>query len=407
MWHPRSADELVKAIEAGALPHEAAGFDVKAQLPVPKASGDIAVDVAAMATDGGVIIYGISEDKAVMTFGISPVDLAGVRERISDVVAAHVRERIEFSVHLLPLADDPAKGFVVVDIPASLRAPHMVETKNEYRYYGRVAGGNAMLTEAQVALLYDRRQKLEAESHQALDAAIAAALPLLAPRPGFRGHLHLVAHPLLSDRWLRRRAWPGDDGLELGAAVINAQAAIHFRTPRQPEIVDVMDHAHNQPTFDGFAIVNPPAPGTSPVSADRRVSRIEVLDDGTTRYFHSAVAIKREDPALYEIMDSAIAQITAHFVELAGCLLDAGKYHGPVDVFAAVIGAGGACSADWSGRGPAAPFEVSVVPGDDYRSQVRMPSTRLVAEPCEVAMALLARLLRAIRPKHFPDPWQC
>jgi predicted HTH transcriptional regulator len=146
------------------MPHEAAAFDVKAQLPMSTASKDIAVDVAAMATEGGVIIYGVREDKARGIFDATPIELAGVTERISEVVTANVRERIDFDVHTMPLDDDPSKGYVVVDVPACPRAPHMVETKNDFRYYGRVPGGNTILTEAQVARFYARRVSLEADS---------------------------------------------------------------------------------------------------------------------------------------------------------------------------------------------------------------------------------------------------
>ena len=62
MWSPRTAAEVFTAISDGSLPHEAASFEVKAQLSVKGKNSEIAVDVAAMATYGGVIIYGIEED---------------------------------------------------------------------------------------------------------------------------------------------------------------------------------------------------------------------------------------------------------------------------------------------------------------------------------------------------------
>ena len=56
MWPPRTADALVAAIETLALPNESASFEVKKQLPAPKANHDIAVDVAAMAITGAFMI---------------------------------------------------------------------------------------------------------------------------------------------------------------------------------------------------------------------------------------------------------------------------------------------------------------------------------------------------------------
>ena len=109
----------MRAIEAGSLPHEAAAFEVKAQLPASKASRDIAVDVAAMATEGGVIIYVVLEDKAAMSFSPTPLELAGVKDHISDVVTANVRERVDFDIRLLPLDKDRR------EVSSSWTSPHL------------------------------------------------------------------------------------------------------------------------------------------------------------------------------------------------------------------------------------------------------------------------------------------
>ena len=151
MWIPKTAQELVEAISNGALPHEATAFEVKKQPPVAAKNLDMAVDVAAMSTDGGVIIYGVDEDRATDTFTPTPFTLAGFKERISEVVASNTREPVEFAVHELPLDGDPTQGFVAVVVPASLRAPHMVESKGQYHYYGRIPGGNRLLSQADVA----------------------------------------------------------------------------------------------------------------------------------------------------------------------------------------------------------------------------------------------------------------
>jgi hypothetical protein len=63
MWIPESPDEIERAIAAGTFV-ETAGFDGKAMLPaVPAKNRDVAVDVAAMTTNGGVLLYGIKEDR--------------------------------------------------------------------------------------------------------------------------------------------------------------------------------------------------------------------------------------------------------------------------------------------------------------------------------------------------------
>ena len=149
MWSPATAEELANAIDGGSLPHEAAAFEVKAQLPASKASQDIAVDVAAMATAGGVIVYGVSEDKKAMTFTAAPLELAGVKDRISDVVSASVRERIEFALRSSVDGRSDAVSSWWTCRP-HLGRPIWSRARGSSVSTGRVPGGNVVLTEAQI-----------------------------------------------------------------------------------------------------------------------------------------------------------------------------------------------------------------------------------------------------------------
>jgi hypothetical protein len=57
-----SEREILAAIEAGSL-IETASFDAKVALPAKGRSKEIAVDVAAMANDGGTLLYGVGDDE--------------------------------------------------------------------------------------------------------------------------------------------------------------------------------------------------------------------------------------------------------------------------------------------------------------------------------------------------------
>jgi hypothetical protein len=138
MWIPGSAEQLIEAIAEARLAPESASYEYKVALPASSANKDIAIDVAAMATDGGLIIYGVGENGRGVTFSAEPIDLTGVKDRISDVVTSQIKERFDFDIRPLPLSGDPSRGFVLVDVPASIRAPHMVEVRGEFRFYGRV-----------------------------------------------------------------------------------------------------------------------------------------------------------------------------------------------------------------------------------------------------------------------------
>jgi len=85
MGRPTSEQEIVAAIEAGHL-IEKASFDAKAALPTQNRSKDLAKDVAAMANNGGILLYGVGEDEHGRPTVTQPFKLAGTRERIDQIV---------------------------------------------------------------------------------------------------------------------------------------------------------------------------------------------------------------------------------------------------------------------------------------------------------------------------------
>ena len=397
MFPPRTAAELTEAIDNGTLPHEAAGLDVKAQLPERNKRADIAVDVAAMATDGGVLIYGVLEDKEAGTFSSSPLELAGVQELISEVVMANVRERIELSVTTLPLDDDPANVFVLVEVPGSLRAPHMVEKKGEYRFYGRGPAGNVPLTEAQVAALYAR-----------MDAFIATVPDYIFIEGERRSNLYVVIKPLVSDQGLRDRVWPTEDVGVAMTVLQGADKALQFRNNRGSRLADMLQGLTVGITPDGLRVENPPFPrGGSREPVTTHVQRLDVLDDGTLRYFRTRLAFPVETPHLrgFFLQEGAVGQLIAILCALARWFFDKGGYYGAVEVSVALTGIDGAASWEWLGvQIPPAPRDIKPFGQGEYRDRVRVSVPQLGLEPTGIAARLLERLYRTIRRPAFVDP---
>ena len=157
MWIPRTERDIVSAIEAGNL-IENATFDAKMGLPDKGKSKDLAKDVAAMANNGGVLLYGLGEDENQRPTVPKPFDLAGARERVDQIVQASISEPPVIEIYAIPTESDPSIGYLVVVVPPSHRAPHMVTAGGDNRYYGRGATGNVQLSEGVVARLYERRQ---------------------------------------------------------------------------------------------------------------------------------------------------------------------------------------------------------------------------------------------------------
>lgn len=403
MWIPENADDLNRAITDGSLPHESARYEYKTALPEAKKTRDIAVDVAAMSTTGGIVIYGVKENKQAATFEAAPIEFAGVKDRISDVVSSNIQERVDFDVRLLPLPEDAGRGFVVVDVPASARAPHMVEVKGEHRYYGRSPGGNQLLTESRIAQLYERRERIERDGMAFLDGAVAD--PPIEPSAD-RGDLFVVARPLTSDDELRARSWPkADDITWLAGTVQSAQASVKFARPMGPGFAEMVIHSQLHQTISGIVLENPIFRGSDGEWIDRHVARLEIDDDGTVRYFRAALANGNSTTGAKQIHEVAMAQITAHVLAFCGQLYDAGGYHGAVICGLALVGAEDAVSSEWlSGQYIPPIGQYPTVTTSDYRKAVRLPARQLVTDPAGVARQLVGRLLRTIRHSGFADP---
>lgn len=107
-----------------------------------------------------------------------------------------------------PCDDDPSKGYLLVLVPQSARAPHQVTVGGDLRFYGRGAKGNRRLTEGDVARLYQRRQEWQQNRDVLLAEAVAQAP--FAPQDDL-AYLHAFVRPVAPDRatWDRAVAAAG------------------------------------------------------------------------------------------------------------------------------------------------------------------------------------------------------
>jgi hypothetical protein len=74
VWRPTSIEQLERAVLDGVL-EEKHDFDAKRQLPT--SGSELAKDIAAMTTDGGILVYGIAEDQDRRPRALAPIELAG------------------------------------------------------------------------------------------------------------------------------------------------------------------------------------------------------------------------------------------------------------------------------------------------------------------------------------------
>ena len=148
-----TATELVRRISDGLFDE---GHHLEAKREIPSGSGsnrELGRDLASLAVDGGHLVVGVNEDKTTGTFSPHPVPLDGLAERIDQVARERITPHLIIRCRELPTT--PGDGFLIVEVPPSPDAPHMVDG----RYYGRGDSTKHVLADADVRRLYEIRSR--------------------------------------------------------------------------------------------------------------------------------------------------------------------------------------------------------------------------------------------------------
>lgn len=215
MWIPEKEQDILTATANGSL-EETLTFEAKKELPPKNKNSEIAKDASAMAnTAGGVIIFGIGEDVSGRPTIPTPFELKGEREKIDNIIRTSVSEVPSYTISAIESQLDTTKGYLVLVIPPSERAPHMVIVNGERRYYGRGETGNYILSEPEVARLYERRNLARFDLTPILEEQIQNAP--IKEHNGFI-HLHIVIKPVLQDDSILEKA-VGGFSIEYGGQV--------------------------------------------------------------------------------------------------------------------------------------------------------------------------------------------
>ena len=385
MWIPTSEDEIRNVVTSGSI-EESIVFEAKSEVST---NVNVAKTVSAMAnTAGGVIIYGIGEDDNGRPRELLPIPIKGMRERIDGVV----RTSISGPPFVRPIEivcdADPSKGYLIVHVPPSDGAPHMVIVNGEKRYYGRGETGNYILSEPEIAQLYDRRKSTKEEIWPFLDEAIKEA-----EDAHYNGvsHLHVVARPVLRNGDILENAIAGRDQSHtdlLRELVKSAKEQSVFPDSFVPDFMST-DWARKT---DGYITK---MWDRSPETPHSHSLHLEVGFDGSARLFCSRAAQlnKADDNATRIFISSLVAGLPVRFFHLIGELFTRSQYFGLVDVAVAVTRVDRSICLDGKSRGLSDP-----IPYDkpDFRNHKRVSAQILNEIPVNPAEALLMPLFDAI-----------
>ena len=332
MWIPQKVDELEAAVEAGAL-EETSTLEGKEE-PLNN-SKKLAKQVAALANDGGVLIFGVGEDDNGRLTKLTAFELSGEAERIAQIVQTCIAEPPQIEIkELWKKEEESNKGYLVVVVPASPRAPHMVIKSGDNRYYGRGAKGVRRLSEGDVARLYGRREKWDIDRDTWMQQIIENAPREPAEEFGF---LSAAVRPVVqSESFIESRLGTSGDVIkEVLRSEIDSLLQSTVRVRYQPKLSSRRWEA----TIDGWFCEMSPHYEKGSDQDLRGTLNIYVSRNGEARMFCSSAARMHKHGLC--LVDKLICDLPYRLITFAKSLYARCAYVGPLDAGIALSGVQG------------------------------------------------------------------
>lgn len=328
---PTTEAGLQEAIDQGLLP-EGHFLEFKREIPQGKAENkELGRDLASLTLDGGYLIVGIEEDKASNARALRATSLVGLKERVDQIAANTPDPPVSVRCTEVP-ASDATAGYLIVEVPPSPHAPHMVDG----RYYGRGDSTRRALTDGEVRHLHERRLSKRTQMSDRLRAEIERD-PFASTKQG--GHLFLVAAPDSPDRELLHRAVTsqGLDPHSFLSTVV--RPAVESSTEFAPSIAGWTSAPI--PRARGFGVHSSWIDDQRHAvladhDAEEKALDIEFGDDGTIRLFCGRATMKYKESGANVLFFSLIWGMTLDFARVVAATTSAMRFMGPWDLGVAI-----------------------------------------------------------------------
>lgn len=395
-WTPKTEADLDSAISAGLL-EESHYLDLKESLVSKSDNRETARDLASFAIDGGTLIIGIAEDKTNRTFMLAPQPLAGMAEKVEQVARSIPDPPLSILTETITSEADQTTGYLVVDVPASPAAPHMVDG----RYFGRGDKTKHSLSDPEVVRLHDQRRAARRDALDLLQHEIAN--DPVPTRFREQAHLFLVAQPLAGRRDMLL-------GLT-GTPQWNVKTAGFMERAFTPEVNSALFNIDASPTLadadNGYRRSRGVARATANLGEGRILSvsegalnpedaiELQIHTDGGLRLFLSRFSDKLGRDNEQQIIDAAAVSNTRRFLALVLAAAEEAGYFGnwALAVGATYLSGLRAYSPPQTGFGFAATARYEE---HDYRETTEVSWAELNVAPGAVARRLLGPLLMAL-----------
>jgi hypothetical protein len=392
-WHPLSTADVQTAITDGTMT-ERHWLDVKEQLGNgDKVNKELARDLASFANDGGVLIVGVAEVKETGRLSLAPVELAGLAERVEQIALARCDPPLFVVCHPLAEPDNPTRGLLVIEVPASPSAPHMVDGE----YHGRGDKTKHRLTDSAVANLHARRTVRQLTGEQLIAREVARSPIRLADQR--HTHLFVVAQPLAGPPDLLTSLIDRLDNLV--PLIRGAQAAVPRLGTISPNLNDA---SKREPRPKGAGLFSDGIVGrrfqSEMQSANERSQLdLEVHDDGGVVLFCGGASVdgrRALDGSIPQhVHEGVVVGLTRVTVGIAGALGGRTGYAGRWLIAVGLTQLSGRFSdAAISSMGP---IDYPAYSEDGYVQATEAVTVELLSQPGAITSRLLSRLLRALR----------
>ncbi|HWU05540.1 MAG TPA: ATP-binding protein [Streptomyces sp.] len=332
-WVPRSEEDLQAAIDGG-LFEENHHLDLKKAPGTKSDNRELARDLASFAIDGGTLVIGVQENKESRTFELSPQPLNGLPEKIESVARTIPDPPLTVTTEEITSKAADGTGYLIVHIPASPVAPHMVDNK----YYGRGDKTKYQLGDAEVVSLHVRRRSAEADTMTLLRTEMDND-PLR--NVDDQSHLFLVARPTAARRDVCLPITGAPEWqMRLTALITKARTSEALPTALTRFHPD-LDYVHQpQRRARGVALasrgLNSDRTYTNehPEWGDNSVIEVQLFEDGGLRLYMSRLSTgvsSRYQPEKGEeqmLFDGAAVLLTWRVLELMRLVSEEVGYHG-------------------------------------------------------------------------------
>lgn len=362
-------------------------LDVKREVgTTPTAKKELARDLASFANDGGGLLIGVAENVSARTLSVEPVPLAGLPELVDQVASSRCDPPLYVVCHPLATPAETTRGVLLVEVPPSPAAPHMVDG----RYYGRGDTTRHHLSDGEVGKRHAVRSSRQLTAQRVFREEVARDPVPLEHRQN--SHLFVVAEPLASppDLLTSLLGTPA-----LSETIKQTVRQVPYAEAYPPNLGSF--HRYNEPRAEGAGFASYGLVGRQ-FAADMQNAQeddlldLEISDTGRVSLFCGRATRNSENGAL--VLEPLIVILTRCVLTLAGELGAAHGYGGRWLLVVGVtdlLGKSSSKAVTWGGGPMLPPFSAAA-----YTQGTEAVTAELMSRPGPVTDRLTRRLLRAL-----------